>query len=59
MSSRSLKSGNLIGKAPNKEDCRFESCPDYISRDRAVVARKAHNLEVEGSNPPPATNASS
>ena len=26
-----------------------------ISRDRAVVAREAHNLEVGGSNPSPAT----
>ena len=25
-------------------------------RDRAVVARKAHNLEVVGSTPTPATN---
>lgn len=24
-------------------------------RDRAAVARNAHNVEVEGSNPPPAT----
>ena len=27
-----------------------------ISRDRAVVAYKAHNLGVGGSNPPPATS---
>lgn len=27
-----------------------------ILRGRAVVARKAHNLEVGGSIPPPATN---
>ena len=26
-----------------------------LSRGRAVVARKAHNLEVVGSNPTPAT----
>ena len=28
----------------------------HILWDRAVVARKAHNLEVGGSSPPPATN---
>ena len=28
----------------------------FISRDRAVVARWAHNPEVVGSNPSPATN---
>lgn len=28
-----------------------------IVRDRAVVARRAHNPEAGGSNPPPATNA--
>ncbi len=27
----------------------------YISRDRAAVARRAHNPKVGGSNPPPAT----
>ena len=26
-----------------------------VSRGRAVVAHQAHNLEVEGSNPSPAT----
>ena len=30
-----------------------------ISRDRAVVAYKAHNLGVGGSNPPPASTQSS
>jgi len=36
---------------------RFPSSPHKnISWDRAVVARKAHNLEVGGSNPSPATN---
>ena len=34
----------------------FESSTGYkISRGRAVVARKAHNLEVIGSSPVPAT----
>ena len=28
----------------------------YISPGRAVAARGAHNPEVGGSNPPPATN---
>lgn len=28
----------------------------FILRGRAGVARKAHNLEVGGSNPSPATN---
>ena len=30
--------------------------PTTTSRDRAEVAHKAHNLEVGGSIPPPATN---
>ena len=30
--------------------------PTTTLRDRAEVACKAHNLEVGGSNPPPATN---
>ena len=30
----------------------------YLSRDGAVVARWAHNPEVGGSNPSPATNGS-
>ena len=38
------------------EDRVFESSTGYkISRGRAVVARKAHNLEVIGSSPVPAT----
>ena len=28
--------------------------PFYVTRGGAVVARKAHNLEVEGANPSPA-----
>ena len=32
--------------------------PPWKQRDRAVVARKAHNLEVVGSTPTPATNSS-
>ena len=35
-----------------------EVITNNISWDRAVVARKAHNLEVGGSNPSPATNIS-
>ena len=34
---------------------RFEPSLVYKMWDRAVVARKAHNLEVGGSNPSPAT----
>ena len=40
------------------EDRVFESSTGYkkdILRGRAVVARKAHNLEVVGSSPAPAT----
>ena len=33
----------------------FTGSPDNISRGGAVVARQAHNLEVIGSNPFPAT----
>ena len=30
-------------------------CPSASSRGREMASRKAHNLEIGGSNPPPAT----
>ena len=32
------------------------TCLSVASRGREMASRKAHNLEIGGSNPPPATN---
>jgi hypothetical protein len=50
---------HLVERQPSKLRVAGSS-PVFCSilRDRAVVARKAHNLEVIGSSPVPATNKS-
>ena len=46
---------SLTGGISRRTWVRIPPLQQNILRDRAEAARKAHNLEVGGSNPPPAT----
>ena len=45
-----------IPKLAQRAHFTYSICTQVLTRGRAVAARRAHNPEVGGSNPPPATN---